>query len=84
MDSARGIVHVPRRKLPPSSSENVTMNLVRIAVSAFAIATASTAVQAADAPPPVSAEPQNTSATYGDWILRCSRTVFRISTCSIP
>jgi invasion protein IalB len=25
------------------------------------------------APPPVSAEPQNTSATYGDWTLRCSR-----------
>jgi invasion protein IalB len=49
------------------------MNLVRIAVSAFAIATASTAVHAADAPPPISSEPQNTSATYGDWILRCSR-----------
>jgi len=25
------------------------------------------------APPAVPAEPQNTSATYGDWVLRCSR-----------
>lgn len=30
--------------------------------------------QAKDAPPPVSAEPQNTMATYGDWVLRCTRT----------
>jgi invasion protein IalB len=49
------------------------MNLVRIAASAFAVAMASATAFAADAPPPVSAEPQNTSATYGDWILRCSR-----------
>jgi len=50
------------------------MNLVRIAASAFAVAMASAAAFAADAPPPVSTEPQNTSATYGDWTLRCSRT----------
>ena len=52
------------------------MNLVRIAVSAFVLTTASIAgAYAADtAAPPVGAEPQNTSATYGDWILRCSRT----------
>jgi len=53
------------------------MNLVRTAVTAFAVATASLAgAQAADtsAAPPVGPEPQNTSATYGDWILRCSRT----------
>lgn len=53
------------------------MNMVRTAVTAFAIATASIAgAQAADttATPPIGAEPQNTSATYGDWILRCSRT----------
>jgi invasion protein IalB len=24
-------------------------------------------------PPPVSADPQSTSATYGDWVMRCSR-----------
>jgi len=53
------------------------MNMVRTAVTAFAIATASIAgAQAAEATatPAVGAEPQNTSATYGDWILRCSRT----------
>lgn len=51
------------------------MKLVRIAASAFAVAALSAAVHAADAPapPPVSAEPQNTSATYGDWTLRCSK-----------
>jgi len=49
------------------------MNLIRIAVTAFATASLSAAAFAAEAPPPVSAEPQNTSATYGDWILRCSR-----------
>ena len=52
------------------------MNMIRIAASAFALAIASSAfAYAADTntPPPVSAEPQNTSATYGDWILRCSR-----------
>ncbi|MGO4870263.1 MAG: invasion associated locus B family protein [Roseiarcus sp.] len=26
------------------------------------------------APPPVGAEPQSTTATYGDWVLRCQRT----------
>jgi invasion protein IalB len=26
-----------------------------------------------DAPAPVSSDPQTTSATYGDWVLRCSR-----------
>ena len=50
------------------------MNLVRIAASVFAAAMTSAAAFAADAPPPVSTEPQNTSATYGDWTLRCSRT----------
>jgi len=50
------------------------MNLVRIAASVFAVAMTSAAAFAADAPPPVSTEPQNTSATYGDWTLRCSRT----------
>jgi invasion protein IalB len=50
------------------------MTMLRIAASAFAIATAAaTVAYAADPPPPVSAEPQNTSATYGDWILRCSK-----------
>jgi invasion protein IalB len=52
------------------------MNMVRIAASVFAISAASIAgAHAADtAPPPVGTEPQNTSATYGDWTLRCSRT----------
>lgn len=52
------------------------MNMIRIAATAFAMSSASIAgLHAADTatPPPVSAEPQNTSATYGDWILRCSR-----------
>jgi invasion protein IalB len=52
------------------------MNLVHIAASVFVISAASiVGAHAADTntPPPVSAEPQNTSATYGDWILRCSR-----------
>jgi len=59
------------------SSEIVTMNMVRIAAAAFTILTASSAgAFAADsaAAPPVGAEPQNTSASYGDWILRCART----------
>ena len=59
--------------IAPTAREIVTMNLVRIAVSALALAIAAPAALAADAPPPVSAEPQNTSATYGDWILRCAR-----------
>lgn len=50
---------------------------VRLAGVAIAIALASAVgAQAADskAPPaPAGPEPQNTSATYGDWILRCSR-----------
>ncbi len=53
------------------------MNMVLTAVTAFAIATASiSGVRAADTSttPAIGAEPQNTSATYGDWILRCSRT----------
>ncbi|HEX4505992.1 MAG TPA: invasion associated locus B family protein [Alphaproteobacteria bacterium] len=57
----------------PTAREIVTMNLVRIAASAFALATLSAAAPAADAPQPVGAEPQTTSASYGDWILRCSR-----------
>jgi invasion protein IalB len=77
VDSVRGIVHLPRRKIHPFS-EIVTMNMVRIAVSAFAISAASIvgayAADTKDAPPPVGTEPQNTSATYGDWTLRCSRT----------
>jgi invasion protein IalB len=39
------------------------------------LAAAAAPVMAADtkdAPPPVPAEPQNTSATYGDWVLRCA------------
>ena len=54
------------------------MNFVRIAaplslLGAMFLTTVASA-QAADAPAPapVSAEPQNTSATYGDWILRCT------------
>ena len=60
------------------------MNLVSIAASAFALATLSAAAPAADAPaPPVSAEPQNTSATYGDWILRCARTTDGKNACEV-
>lgn len=64
-------------------SEIVAMNLVRIAVTArlaFAIAVIVApfvAAQAADskeaAAPPVGTEPQTTSATYGDWVLRCAK-----------
>jgi invasion protein IalB len=44
-----------------------------VLVAATALVGASIAnAQAADAPA-VGAEPQNTSATYGDWILRCAR-----------
>jgi len=88
MDSIGEIVHLPRRKfnfrLP--FSEIVTMNMVRIAVSAFAIATASIGVaQAADSkdPAPVSTEPQTTSATYGDWTLRCSHTGDAARVCEV-
>lgn len=52
------------------------MNMVRIAAASFAILAASAiGAHAADssAPPPVGTEPQNTSATYGDWMLRCAR-----------
>jgi len=53
------------------------MTLIRTAAAAFAAISLSTAAfaaaPAADTPAPVGAEPQNTSATYGDWILRCSR-----------
>jgi invasion protein IalB len=59
------------------------MNLVRIAASAFALAIAASTATAADAPPPVSAEPQNTSATYGDWILRCSRATDGTHVCEV-
>jgi invasion protein IalB len=62
------------------------MNMVRIAVSAFAIATASIAVaHAADSkdPAPVGTEPQTTSATYGDWTLRCSRTGDAARVCEV-
>jgi len=50
---------------------------VRIAGTAFALLAISVTAKAADpkaqAPAPVSSEPQNTSASYGDWTLRCSR-----------
>jgi invasion protein IalB len=62
------------------------MNLVRIAVSAFVLAAASiNAAQAADPkdPAPVGTEPQNTSATYGDWTLRCSRTGDAARVCEV-
>ena len=53
------------------------MTLIRTAAATFAAislsAAAFAAAPAADVPAPVGAEPQNTSATYGDWILRCSR-----------
>ncbi len=71
---------------PASLSEIVTMNMVRIAASAFVIAAASFAVaRAADPkePAPVSSEPQNTSATYGDWTLRCSRTGDAARVCEV-
>jgi invasion protein IalB len=55
-------------------NETVTMNLIRTAAFAAALSTVASIATAADAPPPVSAEPQNTSATYGDWILRCAQT----------
>jgi invasion protein IalB len=55
----------------------------RIVGTAFALLAASAIANAADTKPPaaaatppaapVSTEPQNTSATYGDWTLRCSR-----------
>jgi invasion protein IalB len=85
VDSIGEIVHLPRRNSTVRLlfSEIVTMNLVRIAVSAFAIAVGSAAALAADAPPPVSAEPQNTSATYGDWTLRCSRTGDAARVCEV-
>jgi invasion protein IalB len=59
------------------------MNLIRIAATSFAAISLSVAAFAADAPPPVSAEPQNTSATYGDWILRCSRTADGKHSCEV-
>jgi invasion protein IalB len=79
VDSVGGIVHLPRRKstFRHNFSEIDTMNMVLTAVTALAIATASiSGAQAADTSttPAIGAEPQNTSATYGDWILRCSRT----------
>ena len=53
------------------------MNMVRIAAMVVIVTGSAVGAHAADkepaAPPPVSAEPQNTSATYGDWILRCAK-----------
>jgi len=54
------------------------MNMIRIAALLLTAgmlgAPVAFAADSKDAPPPpVSAEPQTTSATYGDWILRCSR-----------
>jgi len=47
-----------------------------LAAAGFAIAATlahgAPAQNAASAPPPVSAEPQATSATYGNWVLRCT------------
>ena len=59
------------------------MYLTRIAITAAVFAMAAPAAFAADAPPPVGAEPQNTSATYGDWILRCSRTAEGKNACEL-
>lgn len=47
-----------------------------VAGALFAVLTgvpAQAAPDSKEAAPPVSTEPQNTSATYGDWILRCAR-----------
>ena len=41
------------------------------------------AADAKDAAPPVSTEPQNTSATYGDWILRCARGQDGVRVCEL-
>ncbi len=51
------------------------MNLVRIAAAAILFGLSAAGAYAADkdAPAPVSAEPQNTAATYGDWVLRCAK-----------
>lgn len=40
---------------------------------AAALAASPAAAPAQAAPPPVSAEPATTSATYGDWVMRCQR-----------
>jgi len=76
------MVHVPRRMNGLQSMRSVTMNLIRIAASAAALAFAAPVAFAADAPP-VGAEPQNTSASYGDWILRCSRTADGKRACEV-
>jgi invasion protein IalB len=79
MDSAGRMVHVPHEFETTSiqSSETVIMKLVRIVAAAIFMTASAFGADAADkdtaAPPPVSAEPQNTSATYGDWILNCSK-----------
>ncbi len=41
------------------------------------------AAESKEAPPPVGAEPQNTSATYGDWILRCARGQDNVKVCEL-
>jgi invasion protein IalB len=53
------------------------MKFIRFLVPAiFATAATAPAARAAEpaAPPPVSAEPQTTTSTYGDWTVRCTRT----------
>jgi invasion protein IalB len=73
------MVHVPLEFETTSiqSRETFTMNMVRIAAAAILTIGSAFGAYAADkepaAAPPVGAEPQNTSATYGDWILRCSK-----------
>ena len=43
------------------------------ALFALMTVTVARAADAKDATPPVSAEPQNTTATYGDWVLQCTQ-----------
>lgn len=47
--------------------------LLCAAHGAAALAASPAAAPAQAAPPPVSAEPATTSATYGDWVMRCQR-----------
>ncbi len=56
------------------------MKMVRTVAQAFlgaaaiiAVSIAGAQAQSKDAAPAVGSDPQSTSATYGDWVLRCSR-----------
>ncbi len=53
------------------------------ALFAVLMDTSAGAAEAKDAAPPVSTEPQNTSATYGDWILRCARGQDNVKVCEL-